>query len=440
MDRPIKNSSNSSSHEGSHGAAAASTNARAGFMPRVTPQQRDYDSEFSLHGHKEPVTTIALLSDNRIVTGGADAAVIVWRALSARDYKALVALVDEEAKRSITGGIESFDWPEIRSRRDVVRERMISAELRGHESGITSISILNDGRIVSGSEDGSLRVWRERAEGSPWQSTVLVGHRNSISNVLALDNFRIVSTSRDGSVLLWTEENSGNWTHQNLPGHEKGFAVIDRFPNGKVVTGGGDGTLRVHSLREGFPNKPLQHAEEGIRAVKTLGDGMFVSLGAQTACMWRLNPETGAWRGNRLEGLIKAAILPDGGIVTFTEQKNLPEEERSGVAVWRFTDEGRWETVASQDKDWREMRQLTPLSPKTFLVRAGWQDYGFPRRDLQVIHIEEGKLKRECIDSRRFGGTEKGYIALPDGRFGVVGSDGSLCLWRGKEGKEQEEE
>ena len=82
----------------------------------------------------------------------------------------------------------------------------IGGPLQGHPDYVTSVAFSPDGkRIVSGSDDTSLRVWdaeREVQIGSP-----LEGHTWYVRSVaFSPDGTRIVSGSCDRTVRVWDAE------------------------------------------------------------------------------------------------------------------------------------------------------------------------------------------------------------------------------------------
>jgi WD40 repeat protein len=75
-----------------------------------------------------------------------------------------------------------------------------SVALEGHREGVLSVVVLNDAFIVSGSKDGTIRLWDLRKE----RSTVLEGHRGSVRALAVWPDGRLVSGSKDKSILIWT--------------------------------------------------------------------------------------------------------------------------------------------------------------------------------------------------------------------------------------------
>jgi WD40 repeat protein len=126
-------------------------------------------------------------------------------------YKILLQLAMEHADDSpVTKGAERYlaagkcDWPWLR------RERRLNhvgidpclAVLEGHTGWINGALALPDGRILSWSNDKTLRLW-DRG-GKPL--AVLDGHTSQVQGALLLPEGWIISWSEDKTFRLWDED------------------------------------------------------------------------------------------------------------------------------------------------------------------------------------------------------------------------------------------
>lgn len=115
--------------------------------------------ESTLIGHRDDITCMAILPNNKIVTGSKDATLRIWNT------------------------------------------RTCEATLRGHSHEITCVLVLPDGTIVSGCQRGTLRIWRFNK-----CKAVLTGHTDMITCLAILSDDKIVSVSFDNTLKIWRTE------------------------------------------------------------------------------------------------------------------------------------------------------------------------------------------------------------------------------------------
>src|SRR4051812_47757056 len=71
--------------------------------------------------------------------------------------------------------------------------------LEGHTDWVTSLTVLPDGRLVSGSDDETIRI-SDLASGT---SQVLKDHTSSVTTLTVLPDGRLVSGSYDTTIRIW---------------------------------------------------------------------------------------------------------------------------------------------------------------------------------------------------------------------------------------------
>lgn len=106
----------------------------------------------------EPVTTLALGPEGRILAGASSGLICAWR---------------------LTGS------PRV--------------SLEGHRDQITALVTTADGRVISGSADGELRIWNLHTR----QSIIMKGHSARINVLMMLPDGRLTSASQDNTVRIW---------------------------------------------------------------------------------------------------------------------------------------------------------------------------------------------------------------------------------------------
>ena len=200
-----------------------------------------------------------------------------------------------------------------------------------HEGAVGALAVMPGGRVVSGGEDGTVRVWDPA---QPEDTGVVVGrHEGAVGALAVMPGGRVVSGGEDGTVRVWDPARPED-TGVVVGSHEGAVGALAVMPGGRVVSGGEDGTVRVWD--PGQPEDPgtvigrhesrvhpvVDHAVfgDGVAAVAVLPDNKVVSAGSDdTIRLWEpLTPDDpgtvlGRHRGGA--GTVRE-ILDDGRLVS----------------------------------------------------------------------------------------------------------------------------
>lgn len=160
--------------------------------------------------------------------------------------------------------------------------------LLGHTSWVYTVSWHPQGhQLVSGSHDGTLRLW-QAATGVCLK--VLVGHGQSVNTVVfSPDGELIASSSHDHTVKLWHAA-----TGQCLATLERDQAIwgVDWHPSGAFLAScSGNGTIQLWD-RQGQPyGKALSLPGGSIKALAFSPDGTLLAIGSPdgTIVLWEVS-------------------------------------------------------------------------------------------------------------------------------------------------------
>jgi WD40 repeat protein len=280
-----------------------------------------------LAGHFGPVNAVAFSADNRrLVSGGEDHTIRVWHA---RTGDSLGVPLQTEA--SIVSSVAfSPDGTRIVSGNSDGTLRLWDghsgqpkdAPVEQHTNMVTSLAFSPDGkRLVSGSTDGTLRMWDVKSAASIGRP--LEGHKGPVLSVAwSPDGTRIASgghafemrRSVDHLVRIW-DAKTGRLVAA-LEGHEGPISSLAFSPDGRLMSGSGDGTIRIWDLTTNRLSRLLPKAGasgSGNVAVSPDGTLLLFTSGGDLR-LW--DAVSGEPLGGPLEGhdkgVTSAAFSPDG--------------------------------------------------------------------------------------------------------------------------------
>jgi len=154
--------------------------------------------------------------------------------------------------------------------------------LKGHDDHVITCLQFSGTRIVSGSDDNTLKVW-SAVTGKCLRT--LVGHTGGVWSSQLQGN-TIVSGSTDRTLKVWNAE-TGGCVH-TLYGHTSTVRCM-HLHNNKVVSGSRDATLRMWDIDTGECNIVLIGHVAAVRCVQY--DGRLVVSGAYDYMVKVWNPE-----------------------------------------------------------------------------------------------------------------------------------------------------
>ncbi len=168
---------------------------------------------------------------------------LVGRLLDDQSHEAIARLLDGARRQGTSQG-----WLEPLRRSLEAPGGALLQTLEGHLGPVKGLAALADGRVVSASLDGKLRVWDPQT-GQTLQT--LRGHTDMVWGVAALADGRVVSASLDRTLRVWDPQTGQ--TLQTFVGHTGQVLGVAALVDGRVVSASYD---RTHAAGLGPANGP----------------------------------------------------------------------------------------------------------------------------------------------------------------------------------------
>lgn len=217
-------------------------------------------------------------------------------------------------------------------------------KLRGHGDLVNSVSVASDPKwVVSGSDDMTVRVWDSLNTNLLHN---LEGHTSLVQSVgVSQDGTRIVSGSHDNTVIIW-DLNSGQWQSQTLTRHTDAVVSVALSLDGTyAVSGSWDNTACIWDATIGKVQHTLEGHTDDVNSVTISSDNTRVVSGSadKTVRLWSVSTgeQIFCMDGHR-GGVWTVGISSDGEtIVSGGEDKR--------VRLWNATGQQLHMLVGHQD-------------------------------------------------------------------------------------------
>ncbi|KZV48474.1 hypothetical protein F511_18280 [Dorcoceras hygrometricum] len=162
--------------------------------------------------------------------------------------------------------------------------------LRGHKNAVLDIQWTTDGsQIISASPDKSLRAWDVE---TGKQIKKMIGHLSVVNSCCPARRGPplIVSGSDDGTAKLWDMRQRGSI--QSFPDKYQITAVSFSDASDKIYTGGIDNDVKVWDLRRTDPVLKLQGHQDMITGMQLSPDGSYLLTNSMDCSLriWDMRP------------------------------------------------------------------------------------------------------------------------------------------------------
>jgi len=335
-------------------------------------------------------------------------------------HKILLQLAIEHADDSpATIGAEKFlaegkcDWAWLRRERRVEKAGVdpCLAVMEGHTDRVKGAQALADGRILSWSNDNSLRLWDAR---SGECLATLKEHTRCVNGAQVLADGRILSWSDDNSLRLW-DAHSGKCL-ATLVGHAREVEGVQILADGRILSWSLDDSLRLWDAHSGKCLATLVGHTDYVKGGQVLADGRILS--------WSVDHSLRLWdarNGKCLATFVGhtrcvngAQVLADGRILSWSEDRSL-----------RLWDPHSGECLATLVGHTNRVKGVQILADGRIL---SWSVDG----SLRLWDPHSGECLAILVGHTNY---VKGAQVLADGRILSWSGDHSLRLWDARSGE-----
>ncbi|MFN6354637.1 MAG: NACHT and WD repeat domain-containing protein, partial [Cyanobacteriota bacterium] len=158
----------------------------------------------------------------------------------------------------------------------------LQATLEGHSGPVRALAVLPGGRLASGANDGTIKLW-DPASGQ-LQAT-LEGHSGSVNALAVLPDGRLASGAFDRTIKLW--DPAGGQLQATLKCHSRWVYALAVLPDGRLASGSCDCTIKLWDPATGQLKATLEGHSDWVRALAVLPGGRLASgAGDRTIKLW----------------------------------------------------------------------------------------------------------------------------------------------------------
>ncbi|MBU1965521.1 MAG: hypothetical protein KKD24_06875 [Proteobacteria bacterium] len=303
-----------------------------------------------LEGHTQPVGSIAVLPDDRIASADYDG-FIIWNVSTGESKTSSVPFCCADLSGLLHGRLVGADFmgdvgiwnldaellqispaqdddinthcyavlPRERIaigsrigimiwdlRTDTLRQLAVFANSPNFDH--TTLAVLLDGRLVSGSNDHMIRVWDVDSG-----SFSVLADEISLYSLIILSDRQVAAGDGKGYVHIW---NVDNGRHRKWKGHKGTVDHLAVLPNGRLASAGTDAIVRIWDVKKGT-SVILSGHEGGILCIAPLPDGRIASGGSDYSVrIWNVNTGDCQIFPGHNEGAVCSVILPNGRLVS----------------------------------------------------------------------------------------------------------------------------
>ncbi|KAJ3886497.1 WD40 repeat-like protein [Lentinula edodes] len=290
-----------------------------------------------------------------------------------------------------------------------------------HTKAVTAVEIFQDGRVISGSVDSMLKIWRVDREENV-NSEELQQHTSAVQSIAIFVEPKnavtyIASSADDGTIIIqWTAETFIGRPTTRFQAHDGPAHAVAFSGDGKLLASGGeDGKVKTWNIHNTeIHGESLEGHTAAVHSVDFSKDGRYVVSGADdhTVRVWDLEDKLQIRHFRHTQAVQAVAFSPTGQMIVSAASTQARVWDWKNLSAALLFEEGGHEQPIT----------CVAFSPNDRFIVSGSSD--------NSIGIWDVKMQRY------FGypiGTESSVTSVafsPDARYIVAGySDGKVGVW-----------
>lgn len=302
-----------------------------------------------------------------------------------------------------------------------------------HKGTINSLIQLQDGRLLTGAKDMSIRFWEEK-DGTFINSETIKEFTGKVLCLYQIKDGRILSSCIDNNTIrVWNKMDNKYACELSLSEHKSYVTYIIQIKDGRLVTASEDNTLCIWEDINGVFQKQsiLEGHSDCVFTLCETTDGRIVSgSNDKTICVWkqftkpnfsleqRLNEKDD--NGHKL-GIRAVCALKDGRFVSGSED--------STFKVWSYEFEiKKWICTVTIKAHHYGVTCMTQLRDGRLVTAS---------KDKAIrIWVENNGTFYQTEALKQHSNTIYSVIEMEDGRLASSGRDNQVIIWKDGNWKE----
>lgn len=372
--------------------------------------------------HRDFVHSVAVHPGGRMIASGGFRVVKLWQQpenvqLAKAPLGAVASDVDVHAGKGLAAFGTKQNLILIRSIKDGAEVR----KLEGHAAPVNGVAFTADGtKLVSGSEDKTVRVWNLESGQVERQLAVPAPVRDLC---LSHDGTQIITADEDNTVRLWplakpeTVPADGEKPTREIKGFGGPVTSVCLVPaTTQILTGSMDGNARVQNLADGAQVKAF-NAGGPVLSVAIKPDGQTVATVANNnvARLFNManNQQIAELRGHvparRAEVLAQEEVDLAKQLVALADaaQKNADKEQKERAEALKKATEAR----DKADKEAGEQKPKTEAAAKAAAEAKAAADAKTDDKDLAKKSEDAAKeAQKQADEQKKFDEAQKSAV------------------------------